>query len=313
MSIIVTGCAGFIGSHTAEELLKQGERVIGIDEVNDYYSVKQKEKNLDILRQYKNFVFYKENIADYNAMERIFEKHKPEVVINLAARAGVRASIDNPFKYYESNVRGVLTLLELSKDKVKNFIHASSSSVYGDRTEVPFKEEDRTDKPLSPYAASKKAAEVLCYTYHHLYGLNTVCLRFFTVYGPRGRPDMAPFKFTKAIYEGKPITRFGDGTSQRDYTYVKDIVQGIVSCIEKDFGFEIINLGNNKPVKLNDFIATIEKILGKKAKIVEKEMPKADVRITCADISKAKRLLNYEPKTTLEEGMKIFIDWFLNK
>ncbi len=313
MSIVVTGCAGFIGSHTAEALLKKGKKVIGIDEVNDYYSVKQKEENLDILRQYKNFVFYKESITDYNAMKRIFEGHNPEVVINLAARAGVRASIDNPFKYYESNVRGVLTLLELSKHRVKNFIHASSSSVYGNMDEVPFKEDDRTDRPLSPYAASKKAAEVLCYTYYHLYNLNTVCLRFFTVYGPRGRPDMAPFKFTKAIYEGKPIIRFGNGTSERDYTYVKDIVNGIVSCIDKNFGFEIINLGNNKPVKLNDFIATIERILGKKAKIIEKEMPKADVRITCADISKARRLLNYKPETSLEEGMKRFIDWFLNK
>lgn len=311
MKILVTGCAGFIGSHVAEALLLRGDTVIGIDNINDYYDPAKKEKNLEILKKHKKFVFYKEDIRNYDNLKRIFIRENPDKVVHLAARAGVRASIQNPLLYQEVNIRGTLNLLELAKNsKAKSFVFASSSSVYGNQEKTPFSEDDDVSTPISPYAATKRAGELLCYTYHHLYNTSITCLRFFTVYGPRGRPDMAPYKFTKLIIEGKPVPRYGDGTTKRDYTYITDIVKGVIAAIDKELSFEIINLGNNKPVMLNDFIRVIEEATHRKAVIKEMPMQPGDVNITYADIRKAQRLLGYQPETSIEEGMKKFVEWY---
>ncbi len=311
MKILLTGCAGFIGSHVSEALLKRGDSVVGVDNINDYYDTKKKEKNLEILKKNKNFIFYKEDIRNYEGLKEIFDKEKPDKVVHIAARAGVRPSIQNPLLYEEVNVKGTLNLLDLAKDhKIKSFVFASSSSVYGNRKKIPFSETDNVDNPISPYAATKKAGELICYTYHHLYNMKITCLRFFTVYGPRGRPDMAPYLFTDWIYNGKPIKRFGDGSTKRDYTFITDIVKGVVASIDKELDFEIINLGNNKPVMLNDFIKTIEKVTGKKAVIKELPMQPGDVDITYADVSKAEKLLGFKPTTSIEEGMKKFFEWY---
>jgi UDP-glucuronate 4-epimerase len=314
MKILVTGCAGFIGSHVCEALLKRGDFVIGVDELNDYYNVRIKRQNLEILKASKSFKFYKEDIRNYNGIRKIFEKEKPEKVVHLAARAGVRPSIEQPLLYEEVNVKGTLNLLDLAKDyKVKSFVFASSSSVYGNQKKVPFSEKDNVDNPISPYAATKKAGELLCHTYHHLYGMRITCLRFFTVYGPRGRPDMAPYKFTRLIMEGKPIPKYGDGKTKRDYTYVTDIVKGVVAAVDKELEFEIINLGNNKPVELNRFIEVIENATGKKAMIEQLSPQPGDVDITYADIAKAKKLLGYKPETSIEDGTKAFVEWYKKK
>ncbi|HHE36820.1 MAG TPA: NAD-dependent epimerase/dehydratase family protein [Candidatus Woesearchaeota archaeon] len=311
MKILVTGCAGFIGSHVAEALLLRGDTVIGIDNINDYYDPAKKEKNLEILKKHKKFVFYKEDIRNYDNLKRIFIRENPDKVVHLAARAGVRASIQNPLLYQEVNIRGTLNLLELAKNsKAKSFVFASSSSVYGNQEKTPFSEDDDVSTPISPYAATKRAGELLCYTYHHIYNTSITCLRFFTVYGPRGRPDMAPYKFTKLIIEGKPVPRYGDGTTKRDYTYITDIVKGVIAAIDKELSFEIINLGNNKPVMLNDFIRVIEEATHRKAIIKEMPMQPGDVNITYADIRKAQRLLGYQPETSIEEGMKKFVEWY---
>jgi len=311
LKILVTGCAGFIGSHVAEALLLRGDTVIGIDNINDYYDPAKKEKNLEILKKHKKFVFYKEDIRNYDNLKRIFIRENPDKVVHLAARAGVRASIQNPLLYQDVNIRGTLNLLELAKNsKAKSFVFASSSSVYGNQEKTPFSEDNDVSTPISPYAATKRAGELLCYTYHHIYNTSITCLRFFTVYGPRGRPDMAPYKFTKLIIEGKPVPRYGDGTTKRDYTYITDIVKGVIAAIDKELSFEIINLGNNKPVMLNDFIRVIEEATHRKAVIKEMPMQPGDVNITYADIRKAQRLLGYQPETSIEEGMKKFVEWY---
>ncbi len=312
--ILVTGGAGFIGSHVCEALLKKGETVVTVDNLDPYYDLSQKEGNIALLRKHKGFTYYRQDICDREGLAAIFEKHKPERVIHLAAKAGVRASLEFPKLYEEVNVGGTVNLLELAnKHKVKLFVLGSSSSVYGSRSKVPFRESDPVGEPISPYAASKRSAELFCYVFHSLYNLNIVCFRFFTVFGPRGRPDMIPFKFTKLVLEGKPIIRYGDGSSKRDYTYVGDVVSGILATLDKTFGFEIINLGNNKTVTLNDFIATIERVTGQKAKIIEEPMPKADVPITCADITKARKMLGFSPSTGLEEGLTKFFEWYKTK
>lgn len=314
MKILVTGGAGFIGSHTIRKLLSLHYAVVCVDNFNSYYDPKIKEHNILDFKKNKNFTLYKKDICDIGEMEKIFKKEKPDKIIHLAARAGVRPSIENPDLYFQTNVLGTLNLLKLSVQyHCQNFVYASSSSVYGSNKKIPFSEKDSTDNPISPYAASKKGAEELCYTYHYLYKLPISVLRFFTVYGPSGRPDMAPYLFVDAISKGRTITRFGKGNTKRDYTYIDDIVSGIISSLKKDFSFEIINLGNNKPVMLNKFISVIEKHLGKKAKIVEKPIPAGDVPITYADITKAKRLLGFRPKTTIEEGMGKFIKWYIKK
>ncbi len=311
MKILVTGVAGFIGSHTAKKLLQKGDEVVGLDNFNDYYNPKIKEKNAQELSEFKNFKLIRGDILDYGLLEKLFEQEKFDKVCHLAARAGVRPSIEDPFLYEEVNVRGTLNLLELSRQhNIKNFVFASSSSVYGESKTIPFSEEQKLDNPISPYAATKKSNENFAYTYSNLYNLPCVGLRYFTVYGPSGRPDMAPFLFTKWIYEGKPLKRFGDGSTARDYTFVDDIANGTISALDFKTNFEIFNLGNGSPVKLNDFIAIIEKKLGKKAIIQEAPMQAGDVPITYADTSKAKKLLNFEAKVSIEQGIDIFADWF---
>jgi len=310
-TVLVTGGAGFIGSHVVDKLLEMGDKVICLDNLNNYYSPERKIKNISHNLKNPRFSLKILSITDKEHVEKIFQEEKIDVVIHLAARAGVRPSIDNPLWYQETNVEGTVNLLEISKKTgVKKFIFGSSSSVYGINKKIPFSETDSVDNPISPYAASKKACELFCYTYSYLTGLSIVSLRFFTVYGPRGRPEMAPYLFTKAILEGKKISVFGDGSSMRDYTYVEDIVSGIVAAIDLKSKHEIINLGNSEPVQLMKLINTIEKITGKKAKLEHVPMPKGDVPMTYADITKAQKLLRYNPKTTIEQGLKRFIEWY---
>ncbi len=307
-TILLTGGAGFIGSHVCDKLLKLRYRVVCIDNLNSYYSPSRKLKNIQHNLKNKNFKFEKIDITNKEELEQTFKNNKISNIIHLAAGVGVRYSIENPETHEKTNLLGTLNLLELAKKhKIKNFIFASSSSIYGENKKIPFSEQDRVDNPISPYAATKRAAELLCYTYSYLYNLNLTCLRLFTVYGPRGRPDMAPYLFTKLIDEGKPIKAFGDGTTKRDYTYISDIVNGIISALEKPFKFEIINLGNNKPIELRKFISIIEENLGKKARIKKEKLPPGDVPITFADISKAQKLLGYNPKVSIEQGMRKFI------
>lgn len=310
MNILVTGGAGFIGSHLCEALLNEGANVICVDDFNDYYNPKFKEENIRNCLKNKNFKLYKADITDIKNLEEIFKKNKIEKIAHLAARAGVRASIENPILYEKVNILGTLNLLMLAKQfKVKNFIFSSSSSVYGN-SKVPFSEDTNTDNPISPYAATKKSAELICHTFSKLYNIPITCLRLFTVYGPRGRPDMAPYKFTELVHKEKELPVFGDGTSKRDYTYVSDVIEGISSSLNKEFKFEIINLGNSNPVELNHFISLIENNIGKKAKIKRLPSQPGEVNITFSDIRKAKRLLNWEPKVKIDEGMKKFIDWY---
>ncbi len=311
MRLLVTGGAGFIGSHVCEALLERGDKVVCIDNFNDYYDPKQKEKNIFEYLKNPNFKLYRKDICDFNSLKKIFEKENPQKIIHLAARAGVRASVKQPLLYYETNVKGTLNLLNLAKEyEIKNFVFGSSSSVYGSRSKGPFSEQDRVDNPISPYAATKKAGEELCHCYHHLYNLSIICLRLFTVYGPRGRPDMAVRKFTTLINNKKEIAVYGDGTSQRDYTYVADVVDGILKAADKNWKFEIINLGNNKPIKLNYLIKLIGQNLFKKAKIRREKMQPGDVLITYADIDKANNLLHWKPKTGIEEGIQKFTKWY---
>ncbi len=321
MKILVTGGAGFIGSHLIKRLLKLGYEVVGVDNFDPYYNPKLKEKNITEIekrdekkkgKEEKKFCLYREDILNLAETEQIFKKEKPDKICHLAAKVGVRPSIANPLIYEQVNIRGTINLLELAKKfAVMNFVFASSSSVYGNNQKIPFSEDDKVDFPISPYAATKRAGELIAYTYHHLYGLNCTGLRFFTVYGPSGRPDMAPFLFTDRIWKGKEIEKFGDGISKRDYTFIDDIICGIVAAIEKGLPFEIINLGNNHPVELNYFSSLIQNLLGKKARIKEFPEQPGDVEITCADISKAGKLLNFQPKIPFEEGMKKFINWYL--
>lgn len=313
MKILVTGGAGFIGSHTVKTLLNRGFEVAVVDNFNDYYDVSTKEGNIRPFLNHPKFKLYRGDIAQAE-LKRIFQEQQIDKICHLAARAGVRASIQNPFLYEETNIKGMLNLLECAKEfKIKNFVFASSSSVYGNQTKIPFSETDNVDYPISPYAATKKAAELMAYTYHYLYGLKCTGLRFFTVYGPSGRPDMAPYLFTEAINTGKEIKRFGDGTTRRDYTYVDDIIEGITAALDKDFDFEIFNLGNNTPVELNELISTIENILNKKAVIKQYPLQEGDVEVTYADISKAKKMLGYNPATKIKPGMEKFIEWYLKK
>lgn len=301
--ILVTGCAGFIGSHLSELLLKMNYNIIGIDNINSYYDVSLKEKNLDILKRYKNFTFYKQDIRD----TKIIEEEKPEIVIHLAGMAGVRYSIENPEVYIDVNIKGHINLLEQAVNvKVKKFLFASSSSVYGANTKTPFSENDTINKQKSPYAVSKKSMEDFSRLYNKLYGLNIIGFRFFTVYGPRGRPDMAPCKFLSKIKKGIPIDKYGDGSSMRDYTYIDDIINGIYGAIKNNVeGFEIFNLGNSTPVSLNEFILICEKVCKKKAIINQMGIQQGDVNITYANISKSQEKLGYNPKTELEKGLTI--------
>jgi len=310
MKYLVTGCAGFIGSKICEKLLNKDNEVVGVDNLNDYYDVKLKFYRLEILKKYKNFKFYKVDIENYRSLAEIFQKNKFDAVINEAARAGVRYSLENPFIYMTTNAYGTLNLLDLCrKYEVPKFILASTSSLYAGQP-MPFKEDLPVNTPISPYAASKKSAEVIAYTYNYHYGIDVSVVRYFTVYGPAGRPDMSIFRFIKWIMEDRPIEVFGDGTQSRDFTYVDDIAEGTILAL-KLVGYEIINLGGNNPHELIEIINLIEKYTGKKAKLVNKEFHKADIKATWADITKAKEILAWEPKVGIKDGIKRTIEWFL--
>lgn len=310
-TILLTGAAGFIGQKTAEFLINGGYKVIGIDNLNDYYDPKLKNHRLESLKKLENFEFHKIDIEDLSDLRKIFKNHKIEKVINLAARAGVRYSMENPHVYMSTNAQGTLNLLELMKEfEVKKFVLASTSSLYAGQ-KMPFLETLAVNEPISPYAATKKAAETMAYTYHHLYGIDVSIVRYFTVYGPASRPDMAQLRFMRWIDEGKPIRLYGDGTQSRDFTYVDDIAAGTVLAL-KDVGYEVINLGGgNNPVSINEMIATLEKQLKKKAIIEYLPFHKADMKTTWADISKAKKLLNWEPKVDLTTGLQNSVNEYL--
>lgn len=314
MVIFITGGAGFIGSHLCERLLKDGEEIIAVDDFNNFYDPERKKKNIKDFLANKKFKLYKEDIRNKEEIKKIFKNNKIDAIIHLAARAGVRPSIINPLLYMDVNINGTLVMLELAKEfSIKKFIFASSSSVYGGNEKIPFSEGDNVNNPLSPYAVTKLAGEQLCALYSRLYGMNIICLRFFTVYGPRGRPDMAPYKFTSLILQGKEIEVYGDGSSKRDYTFISDIVEGIAVAIKKDFKFEVINLGDSNPVELKYLISLIEKNIGKKAKIKFMPEQKGDVPMTYADVSKAKRLLGFNPKIKIEEGINKLVMWYKNE
>ena len=312
MKIIVTGCAGFIGSRVCEMLLDGGHQVIGLDNMNDAYDQKLKQYRLDKLLNTKSFEYYRSDISDLNTLTTIFDNHHDtDAVINLAARAGVRTSIEIPQEYFQTNVLGTVNVLELCrKHNIQKLVQASTSSLYGENT-TPFSEDMNTDRTLSPYAASKKAAENICYTYNKLYNTDISILRYFTVYGPAGRPDMSPFRFIRWISEGEELVLYGDGEYERDFTYVDDIAEGTIMSLKK-VDYEIINLGNNKPFKMNDLISEIENLTDMKADIVMKSEQQADVSATCADIAKAKKVLGWEPKFDLREGLKISVEWYKN-
>ncbi|MCK5138406.1 MAG: GDP-mannose 4,6-dehydratase [Thermodesulfovibrionia bacterium] len=310
-NILVTGCAGFIGWKVSQILIGKNKKVIGIDNMNNYYDPALKRWRLNTLKKSRDFIFHKLDIANYEKLKNVFAHNKINAVINLAARAGVRASVENPWVYLDANTKGTLNLLECCRRfKVKKFVLASTSSIYGFE-KMPFKEDKKTDTPLVPYSATKKGAEVLCYSYHYLYNLDISILRYFTVYGPAGRPDMSIFICIKNIESGKPVPVFGDGNQTRDFTYIDDIADGTVKAL-KPTGHEIINLGGDHPVKLKYVITLLEKNLGKKAKIKYLPRHPADVTATWAHIEKAQKLLGWRPKTSIEQGVEKTVKWFFD-
>ncbi len=311
--ILVTGGAGFIGSHLIDSLLAEGGwRVTVVDDLNDFYSPDIKRANLETAKKDPNFEFVELDIRNGEKLREVFDRREFDCVVHLAARAGVRPSLCHPKLYAETNINGTLNLLELARDfEVKQFVFGSSSSVYGINSKVPFSEGDRIHQPISPYASTKAAGELLCHTYSHLFDIRTVCLRFFTVYGARQRPDLAIHKFSKLITEGKPIQVFGDGTTRRDYTYVDDIIQGVRASMDYDGSMhQIFNLGESETTELNRLVELLEVNLGVKAIIDRQPMQPGDVPVTFADISKARKLLGYDPKTKIEDGIPRFVEWF---
>lgn len=308
---LITGGAGFIGSNLVDRLLKNGEEVYVIDNFDPYYEKEIKMKNIQHNLKNPRFHFFECDIRDIEKVQKIIAENNINKIVHLAAKVGVRNSIKNPLLYHDVNVRGTLNLLEICrKHNIESFIFGSSSSVYGINKKIPFSEDQPITKPISPYASSKISCEMFCFTYSHLYGIPITCLRFFTVYGPRQRPEMAIHKFTKLIYQGEEIEMYGDGSSKRDYTYITDVIDGIVNALNKNFKFEIFNLGNSKPTELGYLISLIESALNKKALIKKLPMQPGDVPITYADISKAKKLLNFNPKVTIEDGINKFVEWF---
>jgi UDP-glucuronate 4-epimerase len=312
MNFLVTGGAGFIGSHVCERLLREGHSVWAFDDLNDFYEPQCKRANLrDIQALARPFEFFHGDLTDRAALDELFSSVKFDQVIHLAARAGVRPSIAQPALYQRVNVEGTVNVLEAARTTgVKKITIASSSSVYGVNAKVPFSESDPIFSAVSPYAASKLACEALGHTWHHLYNMDVAMLRFFTVYGPRQRPDLAIHKFTKLIDAGRPIPVFGDGSTARDHTHISDILDGIVACTQREFGFEIFNLGESQTVKLSELISLIENALGKNAVIDRQPLQPGDVPITFADISKARAKLGYDPKVKVEKGIPLFVDWF---
>jgi len=320
MTVLVTGAAGFIGFHLARALLENGREVVAIDNLNDYYEVTLKKARLDQLSSQSGFTFYQLDIADQSGTEKLVADH-PEItgVLHMAAQAGVRYSLENPMAYAETNLQGQVQLLEVCRrlKKMEHFVFASSSSVYGGRKDLPFSVEDRTDKPVSLYATTKRSGELMCYSYAHLYDMPVTALRFFTVYGPWGRPDMAYYMFTRDVLAGKPINVFNNGEMRRDFTYIDDVTRGVLSCLKSppqrdqdDAPFAMYNIGNNRSENLMDFIAVIEKETGKKAEIDFQPMQPGDVKETFADIESAKQDFGFDPVTGIAEGLPNFIKWY---
>jgi len=312
-TIFLTGCAGFIGSHVAVQLLTRGDTVVGIDNLNDYYDPARKRANLEVVSAVPTgkFEFVHGDIRDRPLLAELFGKHKFDAVIHLAAMAGVRASMDDPHLYFDVNLTGTLNLLDATRDhKVGNFVFASTSSAYGDTKVIPFIETDMCDKPMAPYPASKRAAELLGYTYHHLYKVNFTALRFFTVYGTRGRPDMMAYKVLDSIFNGTEVPLYEGGNMFRDWTYVTDIAAGVVAAADRPLGYEQINLGRGEPVNLGDFVKMVEELAGKKANLKASPMIAADISYTFADITKARTLLGYDPKVSAPDGVRMFWEWY---
>jgi UDP-glucuronate 4-epimerase len=315
-TFVITGSAGFIGFHLSLRLLNEGHRIISIDNINDYYDVNLKKSRLAKLQEFKSFNFVFGDISDRNLIEQVFGQIKPEFVIHLAAQVGVRYSIENPYPYAETNLMGFLNILEACRNhQVKHLIFASSSSVYGNNNKIPFSTKDSVDKPANFYGATKRANELMAYSYSHLFGIPTTGLRFFTAYGPWGRPDMAYYIFTKQITMGQPFTLFNKGLMQRDFTYVDDIVEGIIRLIEippenNPVPYRLLNIGNNSPVLIKDMIVILENLTGKKAVIKEAPMQHGEMLNTYADIDDFVQLTGYKPQTNIAEGLKKFVDWF---
>lgn len=309
--VLITGAAGFIGSHLAERLLERGDSVIAIDDFNDYYDPKIKRRNIEKALQDPHYELHKADVCDEQDIREIFSRQRPDVVVHLAARAGVRPSLKQPNLYHRINVIGSQHILDACREfRPSHLVFASSSSVYGGCTDVPFKEDNPASRPISPYAATKRMNELQAHVYSHIYGLNVTMLRFFTAYGPRQRPDMAIHKFTRLISAGKPVPRFGDGSTRRDYTYIDDIIDGVICAVDRPFRYEILNLGESHTTSLSELIDLIAKALGKPADIEELPLQPGDVDITCADITRARELLGYDPKFAMEEGIRRFVEWY---
>ena len=310
--VLVTGAAGFIGSHLTERLLANQDAVICLDNFNDFYDPQIKRENIIDFIDNSRFHLIEGDIRDSDLVEKIFRDYSPDAVVHLAAMAGVRPSIEDPLLYNDVNVNGTCVLLEAArKYPVSNFLFGSSSSVYGARDTVPFSEKEEVSRPISPYAATKVAGEILCYTYHHLYNIPVTCLRFFTVYGPRQRPEMAIHMFSRLIRDEEMVPIFGDGSSRRDYTYIDDIIDGVLCSLERPFGYEIINLGESQTVALMELVTLLEKGLGKKANLEMLPDQPGDVPVTFADVSRARELLGYEPSISIEKGIEKFVEWFV--
>ena len=312
-NILITGGAGFIGSHLVDHLLSENSwHVSVVDDFNDFYAPSIKRQNVARVEDIENFSLFEADIRDQDALSEVFSQRRFDCIVHLAARAGVRPSLAEPQLYTETNVNGTVNLLELARQhEVPQFVFGSSSSVYGNNSKVPFSEDDPVRNPISPYAATKAAGELLCHTYTHLHGIRCVCLRFFTVYGARQRPDLAIHKFAKLLSSGKPIPVFGDGTTRRDYTYIDDIIAGVRAAIDYDASeYEVINLGESRTVELRELISLLERELNATAVIDRQPLQPGDVQQTFADISKARRLLNYNPQTQIEDGIKKFVEWF---
>ncbi|MEW4566551.1 GDP-mannose 4,6-dehydratase [Tautonia sp. JC769] len=313
--MLVTGAAGFIGSHLVDRMLDEGVEVVGVDNFDSFYAPRIKRRNLERARSHPGFRLVELDLCDFDAATRLVLETRPAAIVHLAARAGVRPSIEHPLRYTEVNVSATTTLLDAARrlDPMPRFVFASSSSVYGDRPDAPFREDDRVDHPISPYAATKKACELIAHTFHHLYGLPVTGLRFFTAYGPRNRPDLAIAKFANLIEQGRPIPMFGDGTTRRDYTYVGDIVDGVVRAAERCKGYHIYNLGHSEPIELREMIAVLGRALGKEPVIDRQPEQPGDVRQTFADISRARGELGYDPSTPFEVGLDRFVSWFRSR